>query len=120
MYENAIKNKDKPEFNWETNSSCIDFHLIIDGKSNYYYSGSYCDGTFEFYNEIHDNEEMAEYDIDEFKTLSKQLVIRFLNRKNKKEYSVDELLDSVPIKIWNELEDHVDELKLSLFLTYCP
>lgn len=119
-YEIAIKNEDKKEFDWNTNSSCIDFHLIIDGKSNYYYSGSYCDGSFEYYDDFHDNEEMLEYSLNEFKTIAEEHIKKFMKRKNKKCYETDELIEVVPIKMWNELEDCEDTVTLSLFLTYCP
>ncbi len=120
MYEVALKNKEKKEFDWDRNSSCLDFHLIIDGQDNYYYSGSYCYSDFEYYDEMNEDEELEKYSIDDFKIESKKAVKKFLNRTNKKEYKIDEIVETIHIVLWNDEKNEYDTLGLVLKLTYCP
>lgn len=120
MYEKAIINKYKPEFNWQTNSACIDFHLIINGGDNFYYSGSYCDGSFEFYREFNMEQQDLTYVYTEFMKKSIRTIKRFLDRKNKKEYEIDMPIEVLRFKLWNNDSQDYDEVKMSTFLTYCP
>lgn len=119
MYATAIKNKDKKEFDWDTNQSCIDFHLIINGISNYYYSGSYCANEFEYYNENH-CDDIDTYSLTDFKIEAERTIKKFLNRKNKKEYEIDNHLETLAIVLWDYDKNDYETLKLNLNLTYCP
>ena len=120
MYKTAIKNKDKKEFDWDNNESCIDFHLIIEGEDNFYYSGSFCYEQYEFYGENNPEQETDVYDYSEFERESIKAVKQFLNRKNKKEYKVDEPLEVLKIKLWNNDSESQDTVMMHTQLTYCP
>ena len=126
MYETAIKNKEKPEFRWDSNRNCLDFHLIsLDEENecvnhNKYFSGSYCAGEYEWYNEYNEEDRLDQYNLSEFKSEAKRCISQFLNRKNKKEYEVDTIIATMNIELYNYETEDTNYLKLSVQLTFCP
>ena len=119
MYEKAIKNKEKKEFNFEdeNNRNCFDYSIQSDEVEIF---GSMTPIGTDDYQECYTDFYDLPYNKSEFDKKSKALVKRFLNMKNKKEYEEDSIVYTTEMELYNEYDDEYDVFEWELRLTYCP
>ena len=110
-----MKNKLKPEFDFENNKNCFDYYVETENET---LRGSMTPIENEDYQETYSD--FINYSEDEFNKKSRQLVKRFLNFDNKKSYEEDTIIYSTKIVLFNYEKDDIEVLQWVLQLTYCP
>lgn len=117
-YDEAIKNREKSEFDFQNNNNCFDYHIVVGGE---HIAGSACPIDGDFHQECYfDFDTLDGYSEREFQKESRKRINKFLNLKNKKTYVEDTVIYCTTISLWNSNTEQYDMFSWVLQLTYCP